>query len=50
MKTFIFHWDGGKDETLQGESAADALNRAGYGQGAIRALDYFEEVKESEDD
>lgn len=44
---FRFHWLDGKVEELRGHGAADALNRAGYGQGAIRALDYWERVEES---
>jgi hypothetical protein len=48
-RTFILHWLGGKEETVEGEGAdqhtalADAFRRAGYGGGAIRALDYWEE-------
>ena len=45
-KSYIFHWDSGKEERLSGEDAADALNRAGYGRGALAALDYFKEVAE----
>lgn len=44
---FRFHWLDGKVEELRGHSASEALNRAGYGQGAIRALDYWERVEES---
>lgn len=40
--TYTFHWHGGRDEKLTGTSAADALNRAGYGRGALAALDYYE--------
>lgn len=46
MNTYIFHWRDGKDETLTGETAADALNRAGYGRGAVAALDYYEHTYE----
>lgn len=46
MNTYLFHWHGGKDETLTGETAADALNRAGYGRGALVALDYYEHTYE----
>ena len=44
MKTFILHWLGGKKEEVKGLDIADAFRKAGYG-GAIRALDWFEEVK-----
>jgi hypothetical protein len=44
MNTYIFHWRDGKDETLIGDTAADALNRAGYGRGAVAALDYYEQA------
>lgn len=43
---FRFHWLDGRVQELRGHGAADALNRAGYGQGAIRALDYWERVEE----
>lgn len=44
--TYIFHWRNDKDETLQGATPADALNRAGYGRGALAALDYYEHSHE----
>ena len=46
MKTFILHWLTGKDETITGMNIQDAFLRAGIGGGAMRALDYWEEVKE----
>ena len=46
-KTFILHWKfDNKTETIYGESISDAFMRAGYGAGALGALDYYEEVKE----
>ena len=45
MKKFLLHWLDGKTEEVLGTSIADAFSRAGYGGGAIRALDYYEEVK-----
>lgn len=45
IKTFILHWLDGTTEEVQGTSISDAFMRAGYGGGAIRALDYFEEKK-----
>ncbi len=44
MKTFILYWLDGKVETVKGHSIADAFTRAGYGAGAMPALDYFKEV------
>jgi hypothetical protein len=44
MKTFKLHWLSGKTETITGLTIADAFRKAGYGQGSIRALDYYEEV------
>lgn len=46
LKKFILHWLDKKTETVTGETIADACNRAGIGQGALPALNYFEEVKE----
>lgn len=45
MKTFKLFWKGGEVETVTGKNIADALSRAGYGAGALAALDYYEEVK-----
>lgn len=46
MKTFILHWLGSSEpETIKGYDIADAFRRAGYGGGALAALDYYEEVK-----
>jgi len=41
MKNFTFYWLTGKREVLKGNDQADALNKAGYGQGAVRALDFW---------
>lgn len=45
MKKFILHWLDGKDEIIEGYSISDAFMKAGYGSGALRALDYYEEKK-----
>lgn len=42
MSLYKFHWRDGVSEELYGDSAADALRRAGYGRGALAALDYYE--------
>lgn len=39
-KNFTFYWRDGTREVFEGDTAEDALNRAGYGRGAIRALDF----------
>ena len=39
---FTFFWLDGKREVLEGNSPADAANKAGYGGGAIQALDFWE--------
>ena len=43
MKSFTLHWLGGKTEQVQGSDIADACRRAGIGNGALPALDYYEE-------
>lgn len=48
MKTFILHWVDGKEEEVHGNTIAEAFANAGYGHGAIQALDWYEEKKESE--
>jgi hypothetical protein len=45
MKKFRFHWLDGKTSEGEGDTPADALRRLGYGGGAVRALDWWEEVK-----
>jgi hypothetical protein len=40
MKTFTFYWRDGSRDVLSGADPADALNRAGFGAGAVRALDF----------
>ena len=44
-KTFILYWLDGKSEEVKGNSIGDAFTKAGYSQGAIAALDYYEEKK-----
>jgi hypothetical protein len=41
IKQFTFYWDGGTREVFEGISASDALNKAGYGHGSIKALDFY---------
>lgn len=41
MNKFTFYWKTGDREVFDGESAGDALTRAGYSHGALRALDFY---------
>lgn len=41
MNTYTFYWMTGDRETQEGMSAEDALMRAGYSAGALRALDFY---------
>lgn len=43
MRTFIIYWLDGKKSELTGTDVADAFRRAGYGLGALGAVDYYEE-------
>ena len=43
MTKYVIHWLGGKTELVEGTDIADACRRAGIGNGALRAMDYFEE-------
>lgn len=43
IKSFIFYWLTGQSERGEGVSPAHALTMLGYGAGAIRALDFYEE-------
>ncbi|HEY9642994.1 MAG TPA: hypothetical protein V6C57_21070 [Coleofasciculaceae cyanobacterium] len=42
-KQFTFFWLTGDREVLEGSDPANALNNAGYGGGAIAALDFYSE-------
>lgn len=44
MKTFKLFWLDGKEEIVKGTDIANAMNKAGYGAGALAALDYYEEI------
>jgi hypothetical protein len=48
MKHYKLHWLGGDTSIVVGKNPADAMNRAGYGAGALGALDYYEEVAKQE--
>lgn len=40
-KTFTLYWRDGKRELVHGATIAEACTHAGYGAGAIRALDFY---------
>jgi hypothetical protein len=44
MNRYRFHWRDGTTNEGEGRDAADALNRLGFGRGAVAALDYYERV------
>lgn len=41
METFILYWLTGEKEIVKGETIEDAFNDAGYGTGALSALDFY---------
>lgn len=53
-QTFTLHWLGGRKEEVTGfgetqeEAIADAMRRAGYGGGAVKALDWVEPKEEKQ--
>ena len=42
-KQFTLYWRTGKREVVSGRDPAEAMTLAGYGGGAIRALDFYAE-------
>lgn len=42
MKKFRLYWRDGKTEVIEGLHIADAVTKAGYGAGAMRALDFYD--------
>lgn len=38
---FTLYWRTGKREVVQGRTIAEAMTLAGYGGGAVRALDFY---------
>lgn len=43
---FRLHWRDGKTEDIQGENLTEAFTKAGYGAGAVAALDFCEPLTE----
>jgi len=44
IKFFKLHWNPNNTEIIHGTSIADAFTKAGYGAGALRALDFHSET------
>ena len=42
LQEWTLFWRDGKSETIEGNTIADAMNHAGYGAGALGALDFYE--------
>ena len=41
MKKFTLYWRDGKRQVVTGETIVQAMTRAGYGGGAVGALDFY---------
>lgn len=41
MKEFTLFWLNGESEIVKGSDASNAMTLAGYGVGAVRALDFY---------
>lgn len=41
MKKFTLFWLTGEKNVVEGTDVADAMNKAGYSNGALRALDFY---------
>ena len=38
---YTFFWKDGRSETLTGANPYEAMNKAGYGPGALAAMDFY---------
>lgn len=45
---FTLFWRDGQRDVLPGSSVTDAMDRAGYGAGAVAALDFYSNGDNSE--
>lgn len=48
-RTFTLFWKDGKKEEVKGDTIASAFNNAGYGRGAMAALDFFKDGETTEE-
>jgi len=44
IRVFDLYWLNKRIERVSGYSISDAMTRAGYGNGALKALDYWKEI------
>ena len=44
MHSYIIHWLTGENELVTGESISEAFTNAGHGAGAVKAVDWYEEI------
>ena len=42
MNKYIIYWRSGESQLVEGRDIADAFTRAGYGAGALRAVDFYD--------
>lgn len=47
-KQFVLFWLHGEKQIIHGIDIASAMNNSGIGNGALRALDFYADAKESE--
>ena len=47
-KLFTLFWRDGHRDVLPGNSVSDAMTRAGYGVGAVAALDFYADGENTE--
>ena len=50
MKKYKLYWLSAEPQIVEGANIVDAFTKAGYSAGAVRALDWFEEIKEEQID
>lgn len=43
MNTYTIFWLTGEAQIVTGDTPSDAMNNAGIGQGALRAIDFYSE-------
>jgi len=46
MNIYRLHWKDGKVEMIRGTSISEACKSSGIGGGAVKVIDFYEEVKE----
>lgn len=44
LKTYQFFWLNGESFQSSGHTPTEAFSKAGYGNGALKALDYYKEI------